>query len=763
MEYNLQFILDKLQWDSAQRDPFAGATYEKPVYKEQEKRLELTMEVVNLLPLPLYEQFLHALRLYTQTSVELCMHIQNRNYPFYELSGYLKHLATQHAHYKVFDQVLPLVEGNTLRYKFGSEAHVQQAQIQVLGLTQALSHYGINVNIEVQKQVATTSAEVTLVKKSTPPPAPVAANTQDYRKFKPKKAQALDQFIPFSISEITEECHGIVIEGEIFEKDARTLKTGKEIQMLYVKDANDAILIKRFERHGLTKEMLNEIGKGDYVKAYGRVEYDTFSRELVFLPDAMEKVNKPQRSDNAPVKRVELHTHTKLSEMDGVSDVGEYISQAASWGMDAIAITDHMVVQSFPKAQGAVAKINKGREKPFKVIYGVEMNMVDPVLHIVTNPREQELHDAAYCVLDLETTGLSSQFDHIIEFGGQHIEHRALTKTLQFYVKPPVPISAFTTKLTGITQKDVDTGYSVEEAMQRLVDFIGDRIVIAHNASFDMSFINDTLIRLGKDPLSNPVIDTLDLSRWIHKDKKAHRLGNVARIYGITYDEEVAHRADYDTDVLAKVYLKMLANELKDVQTLPSLANLSDASCFNKVFKKHITVLAKNATGLKELFQLVTISHTQYLSYLNKNANNIVAEPRIIREELKKAHDNGNLLFGSSCANGELFELAQTRSKAALKEAMRFYDYIEIQPLESYRYLLDRGSIDSQERLVLILKSIIEVAQELGKIVVATGDAHYVHPEQKMIRDIYIQSQAIGGVRHPLYIYNQERRRATKS
>ncbi|MGL5978141.1 MAG: PolC-type DNA polymerase III [Erysipelotrichaceae bacterium] len=475
-------------------------------------------------------------------------------------------------------------------------------------------------------------------------------------------------------------------------------------------------------------------------------------------------MEKKQRVDKAEKKRIELHTHTKLSEMDGVSSVQDYIATAASWGMDAIAITDHGVVQSFPKAQGAMSKVNKGRETPFKVIYGIEMNMVDPNLTIVKHPDERVLAEAQYCVLDLETTGLSSQYDHIIEFGGQIIEQRSLSeKTLQCFVKPPVPVSAFTTSLTGITQQDVDGGLSLEAALDKILAFIGDRVIIAHNAAFDMSFLNDKLISLGRKPLSNPVIDTLDLSRWIHREKKGHRLGIVARIYGVAYDDETAHRADYDTQVLAQIYLKMMSNELKDVATLHDLANLSDESAFNKVFKKHTTVLAKNAAGLKELFELVTLSHTKYLSYLNKNATNIVAEPRITREALAKARDNGNLLLGSSCANGELFELAQIRSRAVLKEAMQFYDYIEVQPLESYRFLVDRGSIESMERLQTILLSIVETADELGKIVVGTSDAHYVHPEQKQIRDIYIQSQAIGGVRHPLYYYNQEKRRSIKS
>lgn len=238
--------------------------------------------------------------------------------------------------------------------------------------------------------------------------------------------------------------------------------------------------------------------------------------------------------------------------------------------------------------------------------------------------------------------------------------------------------------------------------------FIGDRILVAHNAQFDVNFLNDALIRMGREPLKNPVIDTLDLSRSLHADRKAHRLGNIARVYNIRYDEEVAHRADYDAKVLAQVYLNML-NDLKHIKTLKDLAGMYDESCFNKVRDKHIMVLAKNKAGLKEMFELITLSHTKYLSYNSKNTNNVVAEPKIFREEIAKRHKNGNLLLGSSCLNGEVFEIAQTRAEDKLKEVIQFYDYIEIQPLGNYMHLVERNSIGSKERLIEILKSIIKL------------------------------------------------------
>lgn len=579
---------------------------------------------------------------------------------------------------------------------------------------------------------------------------------QEKKPFTPKKKRT---YLPLELKDIHEACENVEIWGDVFEIETRPV--GKSIlQSVYLADNDDAIVMKRFTGARLSEEEMNQLKVGQRIKAYGRVADDSFIRSLVFMPDKIEVIEKTSREDNAEEKRVELHVHTKLSEMDGVSGISQYIDQALKWNHKAIAITDHLVVQDFPKAQRYLERVNKGRENPLKMLYGVEMNMVDPELNIVRNPNGTKLEKARYCIFDLETTGLSSRFDHIIEFGGVIVENREVKQTLQMFIKPPVELSAFTTNLTSITQQDLKDAKSFEESCDEILNFIGDSVLVAHNASFDVNFLNDALIRANRKPLENPVIDTLDLSYSMHADRKAHRLGNVARIYNIKYDEEVAHRADYDAKILSDVYLNML-NELKDVETLNDLANYYTESCFSKVRPKHIIVFAKNKAGLKSLFELITLSHTKHLAYNGKNTSNIVAEPRIFRKEIEERREN--LLLGSACSNGEVFEIAHTRNEKLLKEAISFYDYIEIQPLENYRHLIERNTIIDQNRLKEILRSIIDAADDLGKMVVATGDCHYVEPSQKKIRDIYINSQAIGGKRHPLYVYDANRRKNTIS
>ncbi len=784
-KYAFKALFDKLNLSTNTQTYVSSATYEAVIYEELSQVLVFKLHNEVLIPLTAYEEVIHSLRLYTKAKVDLQLLITNHDYKLYDLKQYLNYAISLNPNLKIFDQPYFKYETNKLIFKFHNSASANQAKNNILNLKDALSRYNLKLEIEVEEVVYKEVAPVNIKKDVTKVVAqPNNQNTNyqannsyqannnyqnsgnDYSKFNKKRPkQNLEQYVNFNIEEIVEECSGISFEAEVFEIEERTLRTGKIIQTLYLKDKTSAITAKRFERNNLTKEVLQEVKVGDYLKVYGKIESDLYSKELVVSPDVVEKKEKEKRSDNSELKRIEFHVHTKYSEMDGVSSVAEYINQASKWGMDAIAITDHNVVQSFPKAQSAMSKVNKGREKPFKVIYGCEMTIVDPILKIVKNGNDQSLESLDYCVLDIETTGLSNTFDHIIEFGGAHISNMALSDNkLQMFINTPLPISPFTTKLTTISQHDVDNGLSIKTALQQIVEFIGNRVIIAHNASFDMDFLNAVLENNGMARLTNPVIDTLDLSRAIRTNKRYHSLGVVARSYGVAYDKDGAHRADYDTEVLAQVFLKILKNELPEGMSLNELNALGNFEYLNHNYGQHLVVLAKNAQGLKELFQLISLSHTKYLSYFDKGANaNVSGQPRMIKSVLADYHQNGNLLFGTSCYAGEIYDIASTKTKREVKAALAFYDYVEIQPIECYRHLMQEAEGGSYERVVNTLKLIYECARELDKLIIASGDAHYVDYEQQQIRDIYINSQAIGGIRHPMYVKDQQRRKEFES
>ena len=631
-------------------------------------------------------------------------------------------------------------------------------------LTEFLRSYGIDIEIQfVTRQVELVNKTMALPQVEAPVQVVVKENTD----FKRPKKLKYEDYEKVTISQLKDEIDQIQFTGTVFDINTITTKKGTLIQTLMVFDDTDALSVKRFEGRYTSKEDIESIKKGDTCNFYGRMAYDTFAKEVTFTAEQVIKTEgKKKKQDTAEHKRVELHLHSNMSEMDGVCEVKDLISQAFDYGHKAVAITDHMVVQAFPQAQSACGACRKkDPERDFKVLYGVEMNMVDDHLTILRNPVDRKLDEAVYCIYDLETTGLSNNNDHTIEFGGVKLKNGEIIETMQTFIKPPVPINAFIAEKTNITNAVVANAPEISEVIDQILDFIGDSVLVAHNATFDYGFINAELKRLGREPLKNPVIDTLDLARAIHKDRRTYRLGNIARHYRVAYDEDVAHRADYDAKVLSEVFMLMIQDcKKRGALTISDLDLLQSDDAYIKVMKRHITILAKNKPGLKRLFQLITTSHTKTLALFGKansksNGEEFMAEPRILRTELMK--DRENLLFGTACYNGEIFEIAANRSQEELEEALSFYDYVEIQPLENYRPQVENHVVPSFDRLKDILSNIVKTAEKLGLIVVATGDVHYNTPDQKLLRDIYIATQGIGGVRHPLHIYDAERRKKT--
>ena len=546
------------------------------------------------------------------------------------------------------------------------------------------------------------------------------------------------EYFSLTIDEIDETVKDVMIQGYVFKEESTKVKTGKTIQQLFVTDYTNSIVVKRFEnKGGNSLEEMNKVKKGGvWVRVKGVVEYDTFARDTVIMAREVEVIPSPKvRQDNAEKKRIELHMHTKMSAMDGIGSVSDYVARAAYWGHQAIAITDHGNVQSFPEAQMASLK------HKIKMIYGVEMYMIDPSFTVVFNEKDIPLNNLTYVSFDLETTGLSVMDDDITEFGAVRYQNGQEIGRLQSLIKPHKRISDKITQLTHITNEDVKDAPTIEEFLPKILDFFKDDVIVAHNATFDVGFLNEILKRYGQEPLKNPAIDSLTLAWKLLPDLKGYRLGNVARYYRIPYDGDAAHRADYDADVLAGVFNMMLHDLMqKQYYNLLDMNQIECPNAYKIVRPKHMNVLALNKTGLKNMFQLVSESNTTYFE----------KTPRIPRERLE--HYRDGLLFGSGCYNSELFDLAMTRSLEELKKAISFYDYIEILPFDICRYFVERGRIDSDEDLVRVLRRIVDTAKEMGKMIVATGDVHYVDENDKIFRDVFTCNPKIGlgGALHPL-------------
>lgn len=753
---NIQDLVQKLNIKAIDRVYFQDAQLNYVKFYQVDKNVEIEIQLKQVLPFSLYNEIVTSIKNYINLDCRLIIKAIDCDLTHKDLQLYVNHVVDTLRLNEIEQNKLCLLEGSDLFFLVEQDRISKSYNSQLLDLQVGLNQYGINYlcKTKVKKDEPIEIESIPQMQTIEPEFNKTQVN---YKRTKKEEST----LIP--LKECVLGQRGIRVRGKIFQIDSQWIKNNTTLrQTVYFFDENDALSFSQFLDDKVQIEKFGLLNKGDCIEVYGDIIYDNFSKDIQIQVKDIKLISDwMTRRDESNDKRIELHLHTNMSEMDGVTTIESYINQAYQWGHSAIAITDHHSVQAYPKAQKAVeGLIKKNPTRPFKMIYGIEFNMVESKYNIVYNPKGQSLHDSTYVVLDLETTGLSNEFDRIIEFAAIKVHAGMIIDRMQMFVNPHQNLSAFITEKTHIKQSDVDQAESIENLISTWLDFIEDHIILAHNANFDFGFLNANLNRLNLPILTNTVIDTLDLSKALLRDKKYYRLGVIAKHYKISYDESGAHRADYDTEVLHQVFGKMLlSDELSRIQTVDDLVNLDHSLAYQKNMKKHINLLAKNQNGLKDLFKLVTIAHTERLtnSSATKSENDgSISEPRICREDIVKHRKD--LLVGSSCYNGEIFELAANRSKAELATAMKFYDYIEIQPLENYRPLVENNSVVSESRLKEILMKIINTAIESNVILVATGDAHYLNPIDKRFRDVYIQAKGVGAGRHPLYIYNEQRR-----
>ena len=756
----------------AQTDPDSLGIKRICFYREK-KLLEVTLQAPSVLPCGEYEHIIEIIKEKTGSDAVLDIEADDTALSSVEMQKYLMRMYEADPETQILSSSVMQYDSarRTLSFQYNEQEESERASVchdNVMAMLRKIGCPDVHVSFDVAEKHDSVVPDIPL--DAIPMPeepteaTPVRKPKRDY--YRPK----MSDYTKVELHDIHDPISDIQFDADVFnEETIETKKTKKMIQTLSVFDGTDAIAVKRFEGRGVTREDLAEIKKGDRVRIYGRVEFDTYAKDLVCSAQSIEKLERPKPVDSAAQKRVEFHMHTNMSEMDGVCDIKEIVNYAWEIGHRGIVITDHADVQSFVKAfNNAQGLKKKDPERDFKIGLGCEMNLANDHLLIVRNATDGKIDDQEYISFDLETTGLSCYYDHIIEFGAVKIKNQTVTDRLQMFIKPPVPIPPFISAKTNITNDMVRNAKPFAEAVDEILAWIGDGILVAHNASFDYHFMNEELRRLGRPPLTNTVIDTLDMARAILKERRAYRLGNIARNYHVSYDEEVAHRADYDAEALAGVFLNLLkdAKNKFGALTIRDLQDkIQDDKAFVKVRRTHVCVVARNHDGLKDLYKLVTKSNTQTLAVMGKasgkEGTDVAAEPRVLRSELQR--HRANLLIGSACLNGEVFELACNGDDARLEAAMRFYDYIELQPLANFSTALALGSIPSMERLKEVIRRIIKTAKKLHKPIIADSDAHYCTKDEKIFRDVYIMSQGVGGVTHPLYIRDDNLRWRTKN
>ena len=543
------------------------------------------------------------------------------------------------------------------------------------------------------------------------------------------------------IIDINNDTDRVCLEGEVISTDTRDIKGDRTILMFNLYYGTSTMTMKAFIETKKTKEVLGRLKKAKGIKLEGVAKYDNFAKEITVMANTILEtsgVAKTKRMDTSEEKRVELHMHTKMSQMDAVTSAEDLLKRAISWGWKSIAITDHGVVQSFPEAHKFLGKTGAD----IKVIYGVEAYFVPDKDPSVVYPRKQDI-DGEYCVLDLETTGLSFRTEKITEVGIIKIRNGEVIDEFECFVNPEKPIPQEVVEVTHITDDMVKDAETIDKVIPKIIDFIGDSVLVAHNADFDIGFLKHNFAEYGYS-LDNTYIDTLRLAKVIFPDMKRYKLGLIADKLDIVV--EVAHRALDDVKTLVAVFNVMI-QKLKEngAKTVDDIDNViqGDPEAYKKLPSYHAIILAKDYVGLKNLYKLISYSH---LNYFYK-------KPRILKSMFEKYREG--LILGSACEAGELYRaIVAGRPEEEIEAIAKYYDYLEIQPIGNNEYMVRNGTVADDFELQNINRKIVELGEKLNKLVVATCDVHFMDPQDEIYRRILQAGQKYDDAdfQAPLYL-----------
>ncbi len=525
------------------------------------------------------------------------------------------------------------------------------------------------------------------------------------------------------MAELEEGPDLVILEGDVFSVDFRVTKTGKTIVSFEFTDKTNSIKGKLFADEKTVDAVKSAIKPGLRIRVRGEYVFDSYAKEPVLNVRALYMAQGRKRMDTAEEKRVELHAHTVMSAYDGMIEPKDLVKRAMEWGHKAIAITDHGVLQANPDAFSTA-----GKNPDFTVVFGCEGYLIDDITGLIKG-EEGKLDDATFVAFDVETTGLDKKNDCIIEIGAVKMKNGEVIDKFDTFVDPERFISYDITQLTGITNEMVAGAPTISTALLQFKDFIGDSVLVAHNAQFDMAFIRNNAAKMGIK-IQNRSIDTLMLSRAMLTDLKKHSLDHVAQFFKI--NQIAHHRADDDALVCGEIFMRLLGIMKKDggVETFDDLNRYFAKNYETRLPNYHIVILAKNKAGMFNLNKIVSEAHL----------NHYFKRPRIPRSLLDENRDN--LVIGSACDAGELYELILHNAKdEVIRKTAEYYDYLEVQPIGNCMHLVEDGSVRNEEDLRDINRRIVNLAKELDKPFVATGDVHFMEPEDDVFRGIIMSAK----------------------
>ena len=742
----MKILLTQLELASQDiEEHFTEARLERLEVYKQAKRWHFHVHVERVLPFRMYQLFSVKLQESFRhvAAVDLSLYARRQECTDDMIQPYWNHFmesiaGSLPAYQDLLKSQTPNLEGNKLLLtaRNDMEAGILKKRLQE-GFKDYCRRTGLpSFLIDVAIKDEPSSMEKFKEQKALEDQQLIMRTVQDREKREQGKLQA-DQDKPLSLGykipdepvpmeSILEEERRITVQGYIFDAEIRKLRSGRSLLIAKITDYTDSLQVKMFSKDEEDAKNFEQVKKGIWVKARGSIQTDMYTNELAMMANDMQEVKVEQRKDTRPEgqKRIELHAHTTMSQLDAVTAPSRLVEQAAKWGHEAIAITDHGGVQGYPEAHNTAAKSG------IKVLYGVEANLVDDGVPIAYNIQDLELDSATYVVFDVETTGLSAVYDTIIELAGVKIQNGEIIDRFERFANPHHPLSETTVKLTGITDEMVQDAPEISEVLKEFHEWAKDSVLVAHNATFDIGFMNAGYKRIDYPKVDQPVVDTLELARFLVPELRNHRLNTLCKHFEIELTQH--HRAIYDAEATGYLLWKLVkllgAKEIRNHKELNDF--MGEGNAYQRSRPYHCILLAQNEVGLKNIYKLVSYSNIHYFYRV----------PRIPRSLLTEMREG--ILVGTACDQGEVFETMMQKSSEEAEKAAEFYDYIEVQPPANYAHLIEKDLVQNEAQILDIIKKLVELGKRLEKPVVATGNVHYIDDHEKIYREILIASQA---------------------
>ena len=734
MDNKLEKFFKKINLNDEDSSSFLGATLKNVVINREEESWTLYIELKTMITLEIYKTICEKSK--SLPSVKIVYFVFK-----HDDSEYLKDYFL-HAFKNIQDKCPTLnsikeedilIDENNIKIEVANNAEIEKINSIKEEIKEFLINMGyLNITIEAEINNEKSEEAKELLKQTEVTPETIKIEQKETTVIIGNEIKAKKTDLKNIIAEMGDVC----VEVFVFGIDVKVTASGFTIITYKISDYTDSLLAKIFTKEAsVVENVTKRIKEGSWYKIKGYVKHDTFVGDLVLNIRDVETFdrNTTKRTDDAEVKRVELHCHTTMSQMDGLIAPSKLLKKVAHFGHRAIGITDKNGIQCFPKVYKSKGDI--------KVLFGVELFAVNDEILIINKDSDLPLKTSEYVVFDTETTGFNAAAgDQMIEIGAVKIKEGVITDRFDELINPGHPLREDTTAVTNITDEMLKDKDDEETVTRRFKSWVGNAPMVAQNARFDISFMESAYAKYNLGTFDNVVIDTMEISKAQNPDAGRHNLTALVKRYNVPWDENAHHRADYDSEGTALVFHKMIKDLGANFQTISDLKNMVDPSLAYKTNRPyHITVYATNNVGLKNMFKIISYANTKYFYRTPRTPKSVLSS---LRE---------GLIIGSGCINGEIFETAKRSNEEELMNQMKFYDFIEVNPPSITDHLIESGDVSSKADIYNIINKIVACADKVGKMVVATGDVHTLDPEDNIYREILITQKQPGGGFHPLY------------